>query len=150
MHCFLSRGCLPVLVNIFVIGKHHAKTLHDHRISMSINGRPCARIILTAGTNNEMTNRTNTLIDRSNAHGMVNIADKQKIMAKGNSRAEIYMNKVQLREVNSCKYLAAAVLTRDIFMADIRTRIATGWTGPTTAISSDILRGIHCTNPQQS
>lgn len=71
--------------------------------------------------------------------------DKSKVMVIGHGKADIYINGVQLKEVNSFVYFEATLSKDSSSMTDIYIRITTelqqqwqGWTGLVTA-TSDLL-----------
>ena len=73
----VRQGCLlsPILFNLF-LRKIIQETLHDHYTSLSIGGRPICNlrfaddIDLVDGSNSELQNLTNRLVDRATAYGM--------------------------------------------------------------------------------
>ena len=62
------------------------ETLHNHHTSISIGGRPICNlrfaddIDLMGGSNGELQDLTNRLIDRATAYGMGVSTEKSKIM----------------------------------------------------------------------
>ena len=106
--------------------------LQDHHISISIGGRPIRNlrfaddIDLTGGSNGELQDLTNRLVDRSTAYGMkVSTAtSKITINSTNNIRADISMNGQNLEEVTSFNYLGAPLYKGGTYVAEVRTRIA--------------------------
>ena len=87
--------------------------LHDYHTSISIGGRPiCSQqfannVDLMSGSNGELQELTNSLMDRAMAYGMEVGTEKSKIMTKSmnNIGAAISMNGQKLEEVTSFMYL---------------------------------------------
>ena len=71
-------------------------------------------IDLLGGSNGELQDLTNRLVDRAMAYGMEVSKEKSKIMTKGtnNISADISMKGQKLEEVTSFKYLEA-ILCKD-------------------------------------
>ena len=109
------------------------ETLLDHHTSISAGGRRiCNRgfaddIDLTRGSNAELQDLTNRLVDRATAHGMDVSTEKSKIMTNSinNIRADISMNGETLEEVTSFKYLGITLCKDGTCSAEIRVRITT-------------------------
>ena len=89
------------------------ETLHDHHTSISIGGRPICNlrfaddIDLMGGSNGELQDLTNRLVDRATSYGTDVSTEKSKIMTNSvnNIRTDISMNGQKLEEVTSFKYL---------------------------------------------
>ena len=96
------------------------KTLHDHHTSISTGGRLICKvrfaddIDLMGGSNDELQDLANRLVDRSTAYGMEVSTEKSKIMTSStnNISADIIMNGLKLGEVTGFKYLGA-ILCKD-------------------------------------
>ena len=81
--------------------------LHDHHTSISIGGRPIYNlrfaddIDLMTGSNGELQDLTNRLVDRATACGKEVSTEKRKIMTNSmnNISADISMNSQKLEEV---------------------------------------------------
>ena len=103
----------------------HAETLRDHHTSISIGGRPIFKLRfadnldLMGGSNCELQNITNRLVNRGTAHIMEISTEKRKFMTKStnNISARINLNGQKLEDVTSFKYVAAT-------LCDIRIRFA--------------------------
>ena len=82
------------------------ETLQDHHTSISI----CGDVDLMGGSNGELQDLTNTLVDRATAYGMEVSTDKSKIKTNStnNISADISMNGQMLEKVTNSKYLAPA------------------------------------------
>ena len=94
-----SSGMLTAThpVNLFP-EKITQETLHDHHISFSIGGRPICNlgfaddIVLMGGSNGELQDLTNRLVDRATAYGKEVSTEKSKIMTNStNISADISM-----------------------------------------------------------
>ena len=93
------------------------ETLHDHHTLISMDEGPYATydllttLILGDGSNGELQEPTNRLIDRAMAYGMEISTEKSKIMtnSKNNISADISMNGQKLEDVTSFKYLGATL-----------------------------------------
>ena len=65
------------------------ETHHDHHISIPFGGRPVSilrladDIDLTGGSNGELRDLTNRLVDRTTAYGMEVSTEKSKVMTNG-------------------------------------------------------------------
>ena len=83
-------------------------------------------INLMGGSNGELQDLTNRLVDRSTAYGMkVSTAtSKITINSTNNIRADISMNGQKLEDVTSFKYLGATFCKDGTCLAEIRIRIA--------------------------
>ena len=102
------QGCLisPILFNLF-LEKIVQETLYDHHTSISIGGRLTCNlrfaddIDLMNGSNGELRDLTNRLIDRATAYGLEVITEKSEIMnnSTNNISADINMNGQKLEEV---------------------------------------------------
>ena len=83
----VNQGCLllPILFNLF-LEKIMQETLHDHHTSTSTGGRSICNlqfaddIDLMGGSNGELQDLTNRLVDRATAHEMGVGTEKSKIM----------------------------------------------------------------------
>ena len=108
------------------------ETLHDHHTSISISGRSICNILfadditLMGGSNGELQDLTNRLVDRATAYGMEISTENRKIMTNStnNISADISMNGPKLEKVTSLKYLGAALCKDGSCSADVRIRIA--------------------------
>ena len=102
------QGCLLslILFNLF-LEKIVKETLHDHHTTISTGGRPicnlqfAADIDLMSGSNGELQNVTNRLVDRAMAYGIEDTTENRKIMTNTtiNISADISMNGQKLEEV---------------------------------------------------
>ena len=98
---YVRKGCLlsAILFNLFT-EKIMQETLHDHHISMSIGGRPIRNLRLAdeidfmGGSNGELQDLTNRLVDRARAHGMEVTTENRKVTTNNtnNISADISMN----------------------------------------------------------
>ena len=88
------------------------ETLHDHHTSTSIGGGPTCDlqfaddIDLMGGSNVELQDLTNRLVDRATAYGITVSTEKSKITTNGtnNISVDISMNGQKLQEMTSFKY----------------------------------------------
>ena len=97
----VRQGCLlsPILFNLF-LEKIMQETLHDHHTSIPIGGRSICNLRFAdgidplGGSNGELQDLTNRLIDRASAYGMEVSTEKSKIMTNStnNINADITMN----------------------------------------------------------
>ena len=110
--CVLS----PILFNL-LLQKIMQETLHDHRASISISGRPICNlrladdIDLMGGSNGELQDLTNRLVDRASTYGMGVSTEESKTMtdSTNNISADISMNGKNLEEVTKpCARIAPA------------------------------------------
>ena len=91
------------------------ETLQNHRASIFIGRRPICNlrfaddICLMGGSNSELQDLTNRLVDRATAYGMEVSTKNSKIMTSSTNKigAGISMNDQKLEEVTSLKYLGA-------------------------------------------
>ena len=114
----VRRGCIlsPFLFNLY-LEKIRQETLHGHQTSVSIGGRSLCNlrfaddIDLMGGSNGELQDLTNRLVDRATTYGTEVITGKNKIMtnSKNNISADISMNGQKQEEVTSFKYLGASL-----------------------------------------
>ena len=97
----VRQGCLlsPILFHL-ILEKIMQETSHDHHTSISIGGRPTCNlqfaddIDLMGGSNGELQNLSNRLVDRARAYGMEVSTEKSKIMTNStnNISADISLN----------------------------------------------------------
>jgi hypothetical protein len=130
----VRQGCLlsPVLFNMF-LERIIQETLQDHHTSISIGGRSLCNlrfaddIDLMGGSNEELQDLTNKLVDRANAYGMEVSTEKSKVMVNSTRdiSANITMSGQQLEEVANFKYLGATLSKDGTCTTEIRIRIAT-------------------------
>ena len=107
------------------------ETLHDHHTSISIGGRPICNprfadgVDLMSGTNGELQDLANRLVDRATAYGKEVSTEKKKIMTNSmnNISADISMNGQKLEEVISFKYLGAILCKDGTCSAEVRIRM---------------------------
>ena len=93
--CLLSR----ILFNV-LIERNTLETLNDHNISISIAGRPIRNLRFTddidlmGGSNGELQDLANRLVDRAKAYGMDVSTEKSKITTNStnNISADISLN----------------------------------------------------------
>ena len=95
----VRQGCLlsPILLNLFpeVIMQ---ETLNDHHTFISIGGRPICNlrfvddIDLMDGSNGELQDLTNRLVDRATAYGMELSTEKSKIMINSTNNISAYIS----------------------------------------------------------
>ena len=114
----VRQGCLlsPVLFNMF-LERIIQETLQDHHTSISIGGRSLCNlrfaddIDLMGGSNEELKDLTNKLVDRASEYGMEVSTDKSKVMVNSTRdiSANITMSGQQLEEVANFKYLGATL-----------------------------------------
>ena len=78
------------------------------------------------GSNGELQDLTNRLVDRATANGMEVSTEKNKIMTNSTSNisADISMNGQNLEEVTSFRYLGATLYKDGTRSAEVRIRIA--------------------------
>ena len=108
------------------------ETLHDHHTSVSTGGRLICNlrfaddIDLMGGSNGELQDFTNTLVNRVTAYGMEVSTEKNEITSSGtnNSNADISVKGQKLEEVTSFKYLGATLCEDGTHSAKVRIRIA--------------------------
>jgi hypothetical protein len=130
----VRQGCLlsPVLFNVY-LERIMQKTLHEHNTTVSIGGRPICNlrfaddIDLMGGSNFELQELTDRLVESASAYGMEVSMEKSKVMV--NSRNDIgtniTINGEVLEEVSAFKYLGATLSKGGTCTAEIRIRIAT-------------------------
>ena len=111
--CLLS----PVLFYNF-LEKIMLNTLHEHTSTISIGGRTINNlsfaddIDLIAGSNRELQELTNGLVESSKYHGMEISQEKSKTMVNSQNydkNANIYMDGMLLEDVKTFKYLGATL-----------------------------------------
>ena len=93
------------------------ETYHDHHTSISIGGTPIRSprfadcIHLMGGSNCELQDLTNRLVDRAWAYEMDVSTEKSTVLTKrtNNINANISMNGQNLEEVTSFMYLGATL-----------------------------------------
>ena len=145
----VRQGCLlsPVLFNIF-LEQIMINTLDEYTSTISIGGQKISNlrfaddIDLIAGSNTELQDLTNRLVESSKAHGMEISQEKSKTMvnSKNNDKcAKIYMDGILLEDVQIFKYLGATLKSDGASGNELRIRIA-------TATSSMIRLNIICTS----
>ena len=108
------------------------ETLHNHHTPISIGVRPIRNlrfaddINLMGGSNGEIQDLTNRLVDRATACGMEVSTEKDKIMINrmNNISADISMCGQKLEEVTSFKYLGATLCKDSTCSAEVLIRIA--------------------------
>ena len=131
----VRQGCLlsPVLFNIF-LEQIMINTLDEYTSTISIGGRKISNlrfaddIDLIAGSNTELQDLTNRLVESSKAHGMEISQEKSKTMvnSKNNDKcAKIYMDGILLEDVKIFKYLGATLKSDGASGNELRIRIAT-------------------------
>ena len=78
------------------------------------------------GSNDELQDTTNRLVDRATAYGMEIGTEKSKVMTNNtkNISADISMNGRKLNEVATFKYLGATLCKDSACSADVLVRIA--------------------------
>ena len=115
----VRQGCLlsPVLFNIF-LEQIMLNILHEHSSTISIGGRNISNLRFTddidliAGSNRELQELTNRLVESSKAHGMEISQEKSKTMVNSKNydkNANIYMDVILLEDVKTFKYLGATL-----------------------------------------
>ena len=117
--------------NLF-LEKTMQETLHDHHTSIFIGGRSICNlrfaddIDVMGGSNGELQDLTNTVVDRATAYGMEGSTEKSKIMSNSTNKinADVSMNCQKLEEMTSFKYLGATLCKDGTCSAEIRIRIA--------------------------
>mgnify|MGYP006273469667 CR=1 FL=1 len=129
----VRQGCLlsPTLFNLF-LENIMRETLYDFHSTISIGGRPINNlrfaddIDLMGGSNKELQNLTNRLVDRADAYGMEVSTEKSKVLVNSanDTTAQIYMNGQQLEEVDAFKYLGATLTKDGRSTTEIKTRLA--------------------------
>ena len=120
-----------ILFNLFP-EKIMKETLHNHHTPISIGVRPIRNlrfaddINLMGGSNGEIQDLTNRLVDRATACGMEVSTEKDKIMINrmNNISADISMCGQKLEEVTSFKYLGATLCKDSTCSAEVLIRIA--------------------------
>ena len=93
------------------------ETLHDHHTSISIGGRLTCNlrfaddIDLMNGSNGELRDLTNRLIDRATAYGIKFSTEKSKIMIDStqNIGADFSTNGLKLEDLTNFKHLGATL-----------------------------------------
>ena len=111
------------------------ETLNDHHTSISIGRRPLCNlrfaddIDLTDGSNGELQDFTNRLVDGATAYGTEVSTEKSKIMtnSSNNINADIKMNGHKSEEVTSFKYLGATMRKDGTCPAEVRIRMPQQW-----------------------
>ena len=130
----VRQGCLlsPVLFNVF-LENIMRETLLDFHTTISVGGRPLCNlrfaddIDLLAGSNNELQELTDRLVDRSGAYGMEVSSEKSKVMVNSTNdevHADITMNGQKLEEVEGFKYLGATLTKDGRSTIEVKTRLA--------------------------
>ena len=130
----VRQGCIlsPTLFNIF-LEKIMQETLDDHQTSISIGGRPLCNlrfaddIDLLAGSNEELQELSDKLVERAGSYGMEISTEKSKVMINTTDArsGKITLNQKQLEEVNNFKYLGAILSADGSCEVEIRARIGT-------------------------
>ena len=129
----VRQGCLlsPVLFNIF-LEQIMINTLDEYTSTISIGGRKISNlrfaddIDLIAGSNTELQDPTNRLVESSKAHGMEISQEKSKTMVNSKNKcAKIYMDGILLEDVKIFKYLGATLKSDGASGNELRIRIAT-------------------------
>ena len=109
-------------------------TLDGYTSTISIGGRKISNlrfaddIDLIAGSNTELQDLTNRLVESSKSHGMEISQEKSKTMvnSKNNDKcAKIYMDGILLEDVKIFKYLGATLKSDGASGNELRIRIAT-------------------------
>ena len=93
------------------------ETLHDHHIPISTGGwlicnlRFAGDMDLMGGSNGELQDLTNRLVDKATAYGLEVSTEKSKIITNStnNISADISLNGQKLGEVTTFKYLGASL-----------------------------------------
>ena len=93
------------------------ETLHDHHTSISIGGRPICNPRFPddtdrmVGSDGELPDLTNRLVNRATAYGMEVSTEKSKIMTSStnNINADISMNSQKVEEVTIFKHTRATL-----------------------------------------
>ena len=111
-------------------------TLHEHTSTcsaLSIGGRNISNLTfaddidLIAGSNRELQELTNRLLESSKAHGMEISQEKSKTMVtlkNDDKSANIYMDGMLLEDVKTFKYLGATLKSRVSSDNELRIRLA--------------------------
>ena len=129
----VRQGCLlsPVLFNLF-LEKIMQETLHDFHSTISIGGRSTNNlrfaddIDLMGGSEAELQELTNRLVNTAGAYGMEVSSEKSKVLVNSvrGTTAQISMNGQQLEEVTTFKYLGATLTKDGRSTTEIKTRLA--------------------------
>ena len=130
----VRQGCIlsPVLFNLY-LERIMQETLQDHHTSILIGGRPIRNlrfaddIDLMGGSNKELQDLTNKLVERAGAFGMEVSSEKSKVMVNSTNdiSVNITMNSDHLEEVTAFKYLGVTLSKEGTSAQEIRIRIAT-------------------------
>ena len=110
------------------------ETLHNHNTSVSVDGRPicylrfAVDINLMSGSNGDLQDLANRLVDRVRAYGMEVSTEKKKSKIMTNSTNDIGGNisisGQKLEEATSFKYLEATMPRNRTCLAETRKMIA--------------------------
>ena len=120
-----------LMLNLF-LEKIMQETLNGHHTSISIGGRPMCNLLfasdidLLGGSNGELEDLTNRLVDRATAYGMEVSSKDSNIITNSmtNISADVSTNGQKLEEVTSFKYLGATLCKDGTCSAQVHIRIA--------------------------
>ena len=127
------------------------ETLHDHHTSISIGGRPICNPRFPddtdrmVGSDGELPDLTNRLVNRATAYEMEVSTEKSSFMTNSTNiiSANIRMNYQNLGEVISFKYLGATLCKNGTCSAEIRIRVALATARGDGKIKQDLAKRRH-------